>query len=125
MGHDMACEVIELIQGVVSIKLTGELQRADLDQIHTAAHQAVEHSGKVRVHVVVENFKGFDGRFEADAVHLKREQSRQIKKIAIIGDDKGRDVVYRFLVDDFPATAIGCFTPAERARAIGWLTEDL
>jgi hypothetical protein len=51
-------EVMELISGVVSVKIIGELKKSDLDQMRAAILQGIKQWSRIRLDVIVENFTG-------------------------------------------------------------------
>ena len=121
----MALEVMELIRGVVSVKITGQLKKSDLHQMRAAILQGIKQWSRIRLHVIVENFTGCEASPDGDDVQVLGEHGRNIEKVAILGEEQWRNGVCALIGNDFQATPIEYYSPSERARAIAWLTEGL
>lgn len=121
----MALEVMELIRGVVSVKITGELRKADLQQMRGAILQGLKQWSRIRLHVIVENFTGCEASLDGDDVQAPGKYDRNIEKVAILGEEQWRNGVCAIIGKDFQSAPIEYYSPSERARAIAWLTEGL
>ena len=52
------------------------------------------------------------------------EHDKEITKIAVVGYERWRDLVYAFLARGFRQAAVEYFLPADLAKARAWLTAD-
>jgi hypothetical protein len=116
---------MELIRGVVGVKITGELKKADLHQMRAAILQGIKQWSSIRLHVIVENFTGCEVSADRDDVQVLGEHGRNIEKVAIFGEEQWRNGVCGLIGKDFQSTPIQYYSPSERARAIAWPTEGL
>ena len=57
----MAVEIVQLLQDVLTIKVTGGLNELEIDQLQAAATQAVARWKKFRVLIMLEDFDGWAG----------------------------------------------------------------
>ena len=67
------------------------------------------------------DFQSWEAGGAWDDVSFVRDHGRNIEKIAIVGDEYWRDLVYAFTGRGFRPTAIEYFVPSEEARARAWL----
>ena len=51
------------------------------------------------------------------------KHSKEIEKIAIVGEEMWKDQAYAFTGKGFRPTAIEYFSPSERDQAVAWLEE--
>ncbi len=119
----MAFEVLESSNGVMTVRVTGELKKSELDRMQAAAVDAIKQWGKIKVLVKVENFRGWERNANWGDVSFIQDEGRNIEKMAIVGDEAWRDLTYAFTGKGFRSTVIEYFTPAERDRALAWLAE--
>jgi hypothetical protein len=64
----MPLEVMELIRGVVSVKIIGELKKSDLDQMRAAILQGIKQWSRIRLDVIVENFTACEASADGNDV---------------------------------------------------------
>ena len=121
----MALEVMELIRGVVSVKVTGELRKVDLEQMRGAILHGLKQWSRIRLHVIVEDLAGCEASLDGDDVHALKKYDGTIEKVAILGEERWRNGVCAVIGKDFQSAPIEYYSPSERARAIAWLTEGL
>jgi hypothetical protein len=50
------------------------------------------------------------------------EHDKEIEKIAVVGEEQWRDLVYAFLAKGFREAEVEYFLPADLANAHAWLT---
>ena len=97
----MPLEVMDLIRGVVSVKIIGELKKSDLDQIRAAILQGIKQWSRIRLHVIVENFTGCEASADGNDVQVLEEHGRNIEKVAILGEEQWRNGVCALSVRPF------------------------
>ena len=112
----MALEVMELIRGVVSVKITGELKKSDLYQMRAAILQGSKQWRRIRLRVMVENFTGCEASPDGDDAQVLGKYNRDIEKVAILGEEQWRNGVCALISKDFQSTSIEYYSPSERAR---------
>jgi hypothetical protein len=121
----MAFEIIELIRGVVSVKITGQLNNSDLHEMRAAILEGIRQQSRIRLHVIIENFTGCEVGPDGDDLRILGEQSRNIERVAILGEEQTRDAISDLIGKVFQSTFIEHYSPSERAQAIAWLTDGL
>lgn len=121
----MAVEIVQLLRGVLTIKVTGELSDLEIDQLQAAATQAVAQWNQFRVLIILEEFDGWAASRAGDGAGFIRRDRQAVEKIAIVGDDKHEDVGRLFLSENLPAAAVSYFAPADRDQAVLWIVDGL
>ena len=120
----MGFEVMELADGVMSVRITGELKKAEADQIQAQAIEAIRQWGKLRLLFTLEDFRGWERGVDWGDTSFALEYGDAVQKMAIVGDESWRDLVYAFLGKGLRSTLIEYFSVEERGRAQAWLEED-
>ena len=117
----MALTIIEASGPIVSAKISGELSQAEVSQMQAAAIEAIRRCGKISALFILENFRGWkrDGNW-SDLTFLA-QYDKEIAKIAVVGDEEWRYLVYAFLAKGFRHGAVEYFRPADLARARAWV----
>ena len=106
---------------VVTVKITGELKKSELERIQGVASEAIKHWGKIRVLVIMENFRGWERGADWEDMTFTLEHDNDIEKVAVVGDTGWKDLVYAFLGKGFRPVAIEYFAPSEFHKAQKWL----
>ena len=52
---------------------------------------------------------------------LHEQHDKNISRIAVVGDEKWRDLMYAFLAKGFRQTLVEYFLPGDLEKARGWL----
>jgi len=117
-------EVVQLVRGVLTIKVTGKLREADIDQLRVATDRCIRQWIKVRVLIILEGFEGFASQGLTEAGFMGGD-GQAIEKMAVVGDDRCEDVVHLCFGNDSHASSIACFARAEREQAVIWIVDGL
>lgn len=113
----MAFEIPQSADSLVIVKLTGQLNNIDLERMQAAALEAIKQWGTIRVLVLLENFTGWERGSDWGDVSFIEGPGRAIEKLALVGDEKWKDLAYAFTAKGYRATSVEYFTPSERDRA--------
>jgi hypothetical protein len=106
---------------VLSVKISGELERSEVSQIQAAALQSIGRWEKIDALFVLDDFQGWKRSEEWGDVTFMVEHGKQIHKIAVVGEEKWRDMIYAFLAKGFRDAEIEYFLPADLSKARSWL----
>jgi hypothetical protein len=117
----MAFTIIDATGPIVSARITGELGRAEVSQMQAAALEVIRRCGKVSALFVLEDFRGWQRDGEWGDISFLTEHDQDIVKIAVVGEEQWRDLVYAFLAKGFRQAAIEYFLPGDLAKARAWL----
>lgn len=120
----MAFAMLDASGPIISAEISGELTKSDVDQIQAAAMDAVRRCGKISALFILEEFQGWKREGEWGDVSFLTEHDREIVKIAVVGEDRWRDLIYGFLAKGFREAAVEYFLPADLAKARVWLNTN-
>jgi hypothetical protein len=117
----MPVDILESANRLLTIKLTGQLKKRHLDAMQVAAIDAMRRWGKIKVLILTENFTGWEPGADWGDVGFIEGPGRSVEKLAIVGDEKWKELAYAFTARSYRSTAIEYFSASERDRATAWL----
>jgi hypothetical protein len=120
----MPIAIIDATGSIVNAKITGELGKAEVSQIQAAALEAIRRYGKISALFILEEFRGWKREGDWGDITFLTDHDKDIAKIAVVGDEKWRDLVCAFLAKGFRQAAVEFFLPADIAKARAWLQAD-
>jgi hypothetical protein len=109
---------------LISAKISGELTKAEVSQVQAAALEAIRRCGKISALFILENFQGWRREGNWGDISFLVEHDKEIAKIAVVGDENWRDLVYAFLAKGFRQAEVEFFLPVDLAKARAWLGAD-
>lgn len=116
----MAVELIDVTEGVVSLKIAGTLTEDDRLEAHRKTANIIQDLGNVRILIDATELRNWElGLTWDDDVFMRNDA--HIEKMAFVGDRKWEDLVLIFGnkgLRDFP---IEYFDPSEAEQARDWL----
>jgi hypothetical protein len=117
----MALTIVDAAGPVISAKISGELGKSEVSQMQAAALQAIRRCGKISALFILENFQGWKSGEQWGDVTFMTEHDKEISRIAVVGEEGWRDMIYAFLAKGFRQAQIEYFLPGEIAKARTWL----
>ncbi|MGH7876010.1 MAG: STAS/SEC14 domain-containing protein [Candidatus Binatia bacterium] len=120
----MAFTIVDSTGPIVSAKISGQLGKTEVSQIQAAALDAIRRCGRISALFILEDFHGWKREGDWGDVSFMSEQDQSIAKIAAVGEEEWRDLVYAFLAKGFRSAAVEYFLPADLAKAQAWLEAD-
>jgi hypothetical protein len=117
----MAHELIEIDDGRIEVKISGEMQIRDLRALQKAAAPSLAAGRRVCVLVVLEDFTGWEKSPGWGATGFLNAQGRDVTKMAIVGDERWRDEAYTFTGRGLRSAAIEYFPTGATDEARRWL----
>jgi hypothetical protein len=117
----MPCEIVENKEGLITIKISGMLKRAELAHVEKAAIEAMGPAGRMKFLVLTENFQGWDKTSNWEDVSFQSEYDEKIEKIAIVGEKQWQELTEVFVGKGLRSVDIRFFTPSETAIARAWI----
>jgi SpoIIAA-like len=118
----MPFTIIDASGPIISAKISGELSKAEVSQMQAAALEAIRRCGKISALFILENFQGWKREGDWGDITFMTEHDKDIVKIAVVGDEEWRDLVYAFLAKGFRQAQVEYFLPADLAKARAWLS---
>ena len=113
----MPFTIVDATGPVVSARITGELGKSEVSQMQAAALQAIRRCGKISALFILESFEGWKSGDEWGDVTFMTEHDEEIVKIAVVGEEGWRDMIYAFLAKGFRGAEVEYFLPSEISRA--------
>src|SRR5262245_53782512 len=120
----MALTMLDATGPVISAKITGDLSKSEVSQIQAAALDAVRRCGKISALFILEDFHGWKRESSWGDLTFMTEHDKDITKIAVVGEEAWRDLIFAFLAKGFRQATIEYFLPADLAKARAWLGAD-
>jgi hypothetical protein len=117
----MPCEIVEIEEGLITVKISGMLKRAEQVQAEKIAIEAMGSARKIKFLILIENFQGWDNKDNWEDVSFQSEYDEQIEKIAIVGEKRWQDLAEAFVGKGLRSMEIRYFTPSETAMARIWI----
>jgi SpoIIAA-like len=117
----MAFTIIDATGPIISAKISGELDKAEVSQMQTAALEAIRRCGKISALFILDNFRGWKRNGDWGDITFLTEHDKDIAKIAVVGEEEWRDLVYAFLAKGFRQAQVEYFLPGDLAKARAWL----
>ncbi len=120
----MSAKIVDTARGVLTIKITGTLTRAELADVQKKAGEILRQEGKMSLLVLTENFQGWGaGGEDWGDLSFQDAHDAFIEKLAIVGEEKWEDLALIFVSKGLRRFPVEYFQPADLAKARAWLTE--
>jgi len=106
--------------GLLTMTVSGQLRKADLDAAQACAAAAIARHGKVRTLVLAEGFQGWESGQDWGDLGFMMAHDHEIEKIAVVGPVSWRDEVLMFLGAGIRAATVRYFGLDELELARFW-----
>ncbi|HEY6997084.1 MAG TPA: STAS/SEC14 domain-containing protein [Candidatus Binatia bacterium] len=120
----MAFTILDSTGPIVSVKISGELDRSEVTQIQAAALKAIQRCGKISALFILDEFRGWKRDGNWGDISFMTQHDEDISKIAVVGEEQWRDLICAFLAKGFRTAAVEYFLPADLAKARAWLEAE-
>lgn len=117
----MGFNVIGSSGKLISVKITGKLKKTELDQMQAIASELMKREGKIKILVILEDFLGWEKGADWEDTSFQSKHDSDIEKIAIVGDEKWRNLVFAFTGKPFRPVEIEYFTHSQLDQAHAWI----
>ena len=117
----MAFTIIDATGPIVSAKISGELGKDEVSQMQAAALNAIQRCGKISALFILDDFRGWKREGDWGDITFLTTHDKDIAKIAVVGDEEWRDLVYAFLAKGFRQAQVEYFLPGDLTKARAWL----
>lgn len=112
----------EAAEGDVAVfRVSGKLAKAELDRAQSKCEELIKTIGQIKILVFAENFTGWESGKGWEDTSFSDRNDPYIKKIAIVGDAKWRDLAHAFTLKGLRPVSIEYFEPQQEATARQWL----
>lgn len=116
----MSAELINNAGDTLTVKIGGKLAQSELNAVQKSAAEIMEKEGKKHLLVVAEGFEGW-GTGDWDDLSGQIAMDPYIDRMAIVGDERWKDLALMFAGQGIRHIAIEYFSTAELADAGEWL----
>lgn len=117
----MPFTIMDAAGPVISAKISGALDKSEVSQLQAAALGAIQRHGNVNALFILENFQGWKQTGDWGDISFMTEHDKEIGKIAVVGEEQWRDMIYAFLAKGFRGAQVEYFTPADLGKARAWV----
>jgi len=102
-------------------RVSGKLSKIELDRAQGECEAMIQKLGHIKILVIMENFTGWERSEGWEDLSFAEQNDPYIKKIAIVGDAKWRDLSYAFTAKWLRPMPIEYFESDQEAAARRWL----
>lgn len=119
----MSTEIVNNLEGILTVKITGRLSQIDLLATQKAAAEILREHGGSRVLFVTEDFQGWERGADWGDLSGQFELDSYARRIAIVGERHWKDLALLFAGKGVRPVAIEYFFPPELDKARAWLAD--
>jgi hypothetical protein len=120
----MSFTILDATGPIISVKISGELDRSEVSQIQAVALKAIQRWGKISALFALDDFLGWKREGNWGDISFMTQHDQNITKIAVVGEEQWRDLICAFLAKGFRGAAVEYFVPTDLAKARAWLETD-
>lgn len=120
----MSAKIISNTNGIVTVKITGLFTYPEQLALQRATFDVIPELGKISILTLLDDFQGWSKDENWADVSFQEESDPYIKKMAIVGAEKWRDLTLMSVGAGFRSFPVAYFQPAELDRATAWLMVD-
>jgi stage II sporulation SpoAA-like protein len=117
----MAFTIIDATGPIISAKISGELGKSEVSQMQAAALEAIRCCGKISALFILDDFRGWKREEGWGDITFMTEHDKYIARIAVVGEEEWRDLIYAFLAKGFRQAEVEYFLPGDLPKAHAWL----
>jgi hypothetical protein len=119
--NSMSADIISHVDGIVTVKITGLFTYSEQLALQKATINLVSEENKLSVLTLYEDFEGWSHDEGWGDVSFQEKSDPLINKMAVVGEEKWRDLILMSLGDGFRGFPIAYFHPDELDNARIWL----
>jgi hypothetical protein len=120
----MPFTIVDATGPIISVKISGEIEKTEVTQIQAAALGAIQRCGRISALFILDNFHGWKRDGNWGDISFMTQHDQEIVKIAVVGDEQWRDLVCAFLAKGFRTAAVEYFVPSDLPKARAWLETE-
>jgi hypothetical protein len=120
----MGIKVFEEGDNVYVMRITGLLKKPELDAVQAEAAKVLTAEKRVKMLLLLDEFKGWEGGEEWGDMTFYAEHGDQITRIAVVGDPKYKDEFMMFLGAGIRPAPVEFFKYDQMTQARAWLAAE-
>ena len=105
------------------IHVSGKLSVEEIHQVQAECEKVIQSKGSARLLVMLDDFQGWLKQAGWEDSSFAQRNDPYIKKFAIVGDEKWRDLAYVFTLKGLRPVPIQFFNDGQLEEAKAWLNE--
>lgn len=109
---------------IVVFRITGKLKLTEFLSAQQKTEAVIQRLGHVKILILTENFEGWEQSEGWGDWSFADKNDPFIKKIAIVADDKWKDLITLFTGKDLRSVPIELFEPSNIPQARQWLDKE-
>ena len=109
---------------IAVFKISGKLQLFEFENSQRKCEELIKTVGEIKILVIADDFDGWEKTEGWGDWEFADRNDANIRKIAIVGDEKWRDLVYAFTGKGFRPVDIEYFDSGYEENARNWLVEN-
>ncbi len=117
----MTYKLLEIDDAVISVHITDIFRLSDQEAVQAMAKKLIEKGQKVRILVVIDHFQGWERNAKWEDIGFLVEYGDDIKKIAVVAEERWKDQAFLFAGKGFRATEIEFFPLSSMQQAVHWV----
>jgi hypothetical protein len=118
----MGVEITGFVNGIITLKFSGKLAQAEFAAMQQKAAAILDQAQHAGILAVVDGFEGWEKSGNWDDISFQVMHDWQIARMAIVCDDKWKDLALVFTGQGVRKFPIKYFSLSEVERARAWLT---
>lgn len=117
----MGTRITSAADGIVTLRVSGRLTQRELADAQAETSRIIAVSGRIRILVLAEDFAGWEQDGKWSDFSFQQQHDDDIERMAIVGDERWRDLTLLFTSKGLRPFPIEFFVPARLAEAQAWL----
>lgn len=117
----MAAEIISTDGDLITLRVSGRLTQSELSSLQQHSTEIIARADKVRLLVLVEHFEGWEQGGQWDDFSFQDANDARIKRMAIVGEERWRDLALLFAAKDLREFPVEYFPAEQLVAARAWL----
>ena len=102
-------------------RVSGTLGKEELEMAQNECESAIKMVGKIKILVLLDEFRGWEKYAKWEDISFAERNDPYIDRLAIVGDEEWKDLVYAFTLEGLRPVPIAYFGPGQESFARQWL----
>ena len=109
---------------IAVFRISGKLQLLEFENSQRKCEELIKKVGDIKILVIADTFNGWENTEGWGDWSFAERNDANIRKIAIVGDEEWKDLVFAFTGKGFRPVDIEYFESGTEANARNWLVEN-
>lgn len=117
----MTIDIVSADAGLITCRVSARLTENELRRLQAAAVEEIRRHGSLRILVIASDFQGWEEGGLWNDFSFQEHHDRDIRRMAIVGDEKWRDEALLFTSEGMRSFPIEYFPTERLAEAKAWV----